>query len=210
MNDRQIRLTRQIVLTEDNPACPLVCLVVAAMARLDAPVQQLHEVALRIGDERHPHPCLRRRARRHDRSRSAGDGTVVPCVEVSHVECDVPVPLAQRGLRRSPRFAVCRRTRPVQQLEPVAVGRMDEHRDAQVDRVDPERELRHQPEDVAEPRGGGLEVGDRQPDVVQPAATAPWSAMDVQPGRVRRQVRRETARRVAHRADLAETAVRAV
>ena len=35
MNDRQIRLTRQIVLTEDNPACPLVCLVVAAMARLD-------------------------------------------------------------------------------------------------------------------------------------------------------------------------------
>ena len=131
-------------------------------------MQQLDQVALRIGDEGHPHPGFRRRPRRHDRSRSAADGTVVSCVEVSHVERDVPVPLAQRGLRRSPRFVVRRRTGPVQQLQPVAMGRVDEHRDAQVDRVDPERELRYQPEHIAEPRGGCLEVGDRQPDVVEP------------------------------------------
>src|SRR5580704_7315580 len=42
------------------------------------------------------------------------------------------------------------------------------------------------------------------------AAAAPWSAMDVQPGGVRRQVRREAARRVAFRADFGQTAERAV
>src|ERR1700678_4846683 len=41
-------------------------------------------------------------------------------------------------------------------------------------------------------------------------AAAPWSAMDVQPGGVRRQVRREAASRVAYRADLGQTAERAV
>ncbi|HEX2823878.1 MAG TPA: hypothetical protein VHO07_27510, partial [Streptosporangiaceae bacterium] len=94
--------------------------------------------------------------------------TVVCRVEVSHVERDVPVPLAQRGLRGCARFAARRRAGPLQQLQPVAIGRVDEHLDAQVDRVDPERELGHQPEHIAEPCDGRREVGDRQPDVVEP------------------------------------------
>ena len=98
----------------------------------------------------------------------------------------------------------------MQQLEPVAVRRVDEHLDAQVERVDPERELRHQPEHVAEPRDGRLKVGDRQPDVVEPGRAAPWSAMDVQPGRVGGQVGREAAGRVARGADRGQAAVRVV
>jgi hypothetical protein len=71
---------------------------------------------------------------------------VVRAVEVGHVECDVPVALAQRGLARCARLAARPGTGPVQQLEPVAVHRVNEHLDAQIEGFDPERELRRQPD----------------------------------------------------------------
>src|ERR1700689_375335 len=82
------------------------------------PVQQLDEVALRVGHERHPHPAFRRGTRRHDRPRPAGHCPVVRGVQVGDVERHVPVPFAQRGLAGRAGFAVRRRTGPVQQLEP--------------------------------------------------------------------------------------------
>ena len=115
------------------------------------PVQQFDEVALRVGHERHPHPGFRRRARRHDRPRATGDSPLVRRVQVADVERHVPVPVPQRGLAGSTGFAARRRTRPVQQLEPVAVPGVDEHLDAEVQRLDPDPELAHEPEHVAEP-----------------------------------------------------------
>ena len=132
------------------------------------PVQQFDEVALRVGDERHPHPGFRRRARRHDRPRATGEGPLVRRVQVGDVERHVPVPVPQRGLAGSTGFAARRRTRPATQLGPVAVPGVDEHLDAEVQRLDPDPELAHEPEHVAEPRGGRRQVADRQPDVVQP------------------------------------------
>ena len=103
----------------------------------------------------------------------------IPGVQIGNVERHVPVSLAQGRLTGCGRLDAGPGTGPVPQLEAVAERRVDEHLDAQVDRADPERELGHQPEYVAEPRDGRGQVGDREPDVVQPGddgiLSQPWA-----------------------------------
>jgi hypothetical protein len=63
-------------------------------------VEEFDEVALRVGDERHPDPGFGRRAQRHDRPRRSG-------LEISLEPCGNDPGVTRRTMIGSPEAQIC-------------------------------------------------------------------------------------------------------